>query len=71
MPARNLSGSYHSIIFVFPGGKCLELLKTTIPSEGLTKEVEINDLSSNHSNNKATIFVIFIIGFTAGPAVSL
>ncbi len=38
IPAKNLSGSDHSIIFDSPGGKCLPPLKTTIPSAKSTKE---------------------------------
>ncbi len=47
IPARNLSGSLHSIIFVFPGGKDLELLKTTIPSAELI--VFMSNLSHGYS----------------------
>ena len=37
IPAKNLSGSDHSIIFESPGGKCLPPLNTTIPSAESTK----------------------------------
>ena len=33
IPAKNLSGSYHSMIFELPGGKYLAELRTTIASE--------------------------------------